>query len=152
VAQLATLVATHEDFERLEDMIATQRRAVDDPYRLRRLDAQFHLMIAEAAHNRTVMLMMHALYERLELTRHPTIQPDEGAHTLDVHERTLSALMSRDPEAVERMMDEHLSVMEDAWERETGGSFKRAVPEFLARSRDSGTDRRASPDLIRERR
>ena len=134
VAQLAALVATGDDFDRLAEMIARQRAVVDDPFRLRRLDSEFHLMIAEATHNRTVMLMMHTLYERLELTRHPTVQPDEATRTLDVHERTLAALMSRNPETVEQVMDEHLAVMEEAWERETGRSFRRIVPQFLARS------------------
>lgn len=134
VAQLAALAAHDEDFERIENILREQRAAADDIHLLRRLDAQFHLAIAASTHNRTIMIMMHALYERLELTRYPSIQPNESTMTLDMQERTLRALRSRDPDIVDAVMDEHLAIMESAWERETGHSFKRVIPSFLAKA------------------
>jgi GntR family transcriptional regulator, transcriptional repressor for pyruvate dehydrogenase complex len=119
VAQLAAVVATDDDFSRLEEMLQEQL-AANDPFLLRRLDAQFHLLIAAATQNHTVMVMMHALYERLELTRSPSLQPGEAQKTLALHRRTLDALKTRDPHLVAAVMDEHLALNEAAWERETG--------------------------------
>lgn len=134
VAQLAAVVASDDDFSRLEEMLHEQELAMNDPFLLRRLDAQFHLLVAAATHNQTVMVMMHALYERLELTRSPSIQPREVQRTLAVHRRTVNALKSRDPQLVATVMDEHLALNEAAWERETGRSLRHKTPphtEFL---------------------
>jgi DNA-binding FadR family transcriptional regulator len=120
VAQLAAFVANEDDFSRLEEMLEQQRGAIDDPFLLRRLDAQFQLLIAAATHNQTVMVMMSALYECLELTRSPSLQPFEAERTIALHRRTVDALMTRDPDVVARVMDEHLALNEAAWERETG--------------------------------
>jgi hypothetical protein len=39
--------------------------------------------------------------------------------------------MGRDPGAIELTMDEHLSILERAWERESGRALPRRVPAFL---------------------
>jgi hypothetical protein len=39
--------------------------------------------------------------------------------------------MRRDLDAIERVMDEHLSILEHAWERESGRARPRKVPDFL---------------------
>jgi hypothetical protein len=45
---------------------------------------------------------------------------DEPQRGIDVHEKTLCALMSRDPIQIDIAMDEHLSILERQWEGETG--------------------------------
>jgi len=59
------------------------------------------------------------------------IEPGEAERAIDIHERTLAAVMSRDLEAIERVMDEHLAILERAWARESGRALPREVPDFL---------------------
>jgi DNA-binding FadR family transcriptional regulator len=50
---------------------------------------------------------------------------------VEIHERTLAAIRSGDLEAVDTVMDEHLSQLEKTWEQETGRSLVRPTPDFL---------------------
>jgi DNA-binding FadR family transcriptional regulator len=131
VAQLAGLLATEEDFAALQEIIDTQRELADDPQRVRELDAPFHLALARATHNATVVALMQTLFQRLEVAKRFAIEPGEAERAIEIHERTLSALMGRDPGAIEVAMDEHLSILERAWERESGRALPRSVPAFL---------------------
>lgn len=131
VAQLACLLATEEDFAVLEEIVDTQRRVAADPQRVRDLDAAFHLALARATHNATVVALMQTLFQRLEVAKRFAIEPGEAERAIEIHERTLTGLMSRDPNAIEVVMDEHLSILEQAWERESGRALPRRVPDFL---------------------
>lgn len=131
VAQLAGLLATEDDFGELQTVIDLQRELAAEPQRVRDLDAPFHLALARSTHNATVVALMHTLFERLEVAKRFAIEPGEAERAIDIHERTLSALMSRDLDAIERVMDAHLSILERAWERESGRALPRTVPEFL---------------------
>jgi hypothetical protein len=39
--------------------------------------------------------------------------------------------VTRELDAIERVMDEHLAILERAWARESGRALPRKVPEFL---------------------
>lgn len=130
-AQLAGLLATEDDYAELEGVIQAQRDAVDDPERVRGLDAAFHLALARATHNATVVALMQTLFQRLEVAKRFAIEPGEERRAIEIHERTLRALLTRDPEAIDRVMDAHLSILERAWERESGRALPRKVPDFL---------------------
>src|SRR5215211_6866297 len=131
VAQLAGLLATEDDFAELEGVIDLQHELAAQPQRVRDLDAPFHLALARATHNATVVALMHTLFERLEVAKRFAIEPGEAERAIDIHERTLAAFMSRDLDSIERVMDAHLSILERAWERESGRALPRKVPEFL---------------------
>ena len=90
-----------------------------------------NLALARATHNATVVALMHTLFERLEVAKRFAIEPGEAERAIDIHECTLAALMSRELHAIERVMDAHLSILERAWERESGRALPRQVPEFL---------------------
>jgi GntR family transcriptional regulator, transcriptional repressor for pyruvate dehydrogenase complex len=131
VAQLAGLLATEDDFAALQEIIDTQRDLADDPQRVRDLDAPFHLALARATHNATIVALMQTLFQRLEVAKRFAIEPGEAQRAIEIHERTVAALMGRDLEAIEVTMDQHLSILEHAWERESGRALPRRVPAFL---------------------
>jgi DNA-binding FadR family transcriptional regulator len=131
VAQLAGLLATEDDFAVLHEIIDTQRELADDPQRVRDLDAPFHLALARATHNATIVALMQTLFQRLEVAKRFAIEPGEAQRAIEIHERTVAALMGRDLEAIEVTMDQHLSILEHAWERESGRALPRRVPAFL---------------------
>jgi GntR family transcriptional regulator, transcriptional repressor for pyruvate dehydrogenase complex len=131
VAQLAGFLATPDDLSDLERIIAAQRDVADDTMRVRGLDASFHLAIARATHNATLIALMQTLQQRLKLARHPLPLADEARLTIEIHERTAQAIATRDPDLIEVTMLEHLGVLEEAWRQQTGREVIRRAPDFL---------------------
>jgi len=139
VAQLAGLYGTDDDFDALRQTIELQRESSHDRPRLLQLDHRFHLMIARATRNTTIVQLMHVLLERLEIARDMTPRaPHDAELEVAIHERTLLAIISGGTERIEDAMDEHLSYLERIWEEETGRVRLRTVPDFLL-SRTSNT-------------
>ncbi len=132
VAELAALRATDEDFEALERTIELQRETQGDRARFLQLDYQFHLLIARATHNRTIVAMMRILLRELDIAKDLAIRrPYEPQWAIDIHERTLRAIAGADPTAIEEALDEHLGFLEKIWEEETGRARVRKIPQFL---------------------
>jgi GntR family transcriptional regulator, transcriptional repressor for pyruvate dehydrogenase complex len=134
VAVLAGFLMTGADHDAIREVIERQRQAVDLEG-VRDLDARFHIGIAQATQNRTIVVLMQGLMEQLDVARHVVaLDPDEQSQTIDIHERTLEAIASRDQRRIEATMDEHLRMMETAWERASGRALPRTVPDFLLTS------------------
>lgn len=132
VAVLAGFLMTDADYHAMRAVIVAQEGAVDDLDQVRRLDSRFHMAIAHATHNPTVVALMQTLMERLDIARFVVpVDADEAHETLSIHARTLEAIASRDHRRIEQTMDEHLRQMEVAWERFTGRALPRSVPDFL---------------------
>lgn len=124
VAQMAGARATDGDFARLRQILYEQIRAGEDLQRVRDLDPSFHIGIARATHNSVVVVLMQTLLERLELSRNPPPQgDDEARRTVDMHQETIDAIVSRDPHRIEVTMRRHLRMLESAWEAHTGRSM-----------------------------
>jgi DNA-binding FadR family transcriptional regulator len=140
VAQLAAAYATEEDFEAMEETIERQRQLLDKSGemapkhedRFLQLDLQFHLGIARATRNRTIIKLMRSLLRELEIARDMALhEPLKPSWTVEIHVRTLEAIRARDLELIEAVMDEHLAGLEQTWEQESGRSLVRPVPSFL---------------------
>ncbi len=132
VAQLAALYATDEDFEAMRQTIELQRGSLDDRARFTQLDLRFHVAIARATRNETVVSMMRLLLHRLAIARDMALRgPHEGGPAITLHERTLTAITGGDPDEIEAVMDEHLGYLERIWEEETGRPLLRRPPDFL---------------------
>jgi DNA-binding FadR family transcriptional regulator len=131
VAQLAGLYALEEDFEIIQSILGRQRDARRDRVRFIQLDIRFHLAIAAAAHNPIVVEQMRNLLHRLQVARELAIRdPHEPKHALELHERTLAAIMTRLPHEISEAMDEHLSYLERIWEEAHGRPLLRKMPNF----------------------
>jgi DNA-binding FadR family transcriptional regulator len=132
VAQLAGLYATEEDYDAMQRSIDLQRQFKDDRDRFIQLDTRFHIAIARATRNGTVISLMRHLLRRVEVARDSAIRvPHEPERAIELHERTLAAIKTGDPELIDEAMDEHLSFLEKIWEEETGRSRVRRTPDFL---------------------
>jgi DNA-binding FadR family transcriptional regulator len=138
VAQLAAVHAGDDDFLAMQRVIARQRELAAASDFLRnedlflQLDLKFHLVIARATRNSTIVQLMRQLFRRLEIARdmavHAPLVPD---WVIDIHERTLAAVRAADFPLIDRVMDEHLAQLEQIWERETGRGLVRPLPDFL---------------------
>jgi DNA-binding FadR family transcriptional regulator len=138
VAQLAAVNAHEEDFSHLQRTIDRQiallarGRVLEHEDRFLQLDTQFHLGVARASGNSTIVSLMRTLLRRLEIARDMALhEPPTASWVIDVHERTLAAIRSADHERIETVMDEHLAELERAWERATDRRLVRPIPDFL---------------------
>jgi GntR family transcriptional regulator, transcriptional repressor for pyruvate dehydrogenase complex len=138
VAQLAAVHAREEDYAHMQRVIDAQQRLLAEgdvlaqEDRFLQLDTQFHLRIARATGNSTIVSLMRTLLRRLEIARDLALhEPPIAAWVIDIHERTLAAIRSADHDRIERVMDEHLAAMERAWQRATDRVLVRPIPDFL---------------------
>ncbi|MCW3016603.1 MAG: GntR domain protein [Solirubrobacterales bacterium] len=134
VARLAGESAKAEDLQALRQVLYEQVRAGNDTQRVRELDPSFHIGIARATHNEVVVALVQTLLERLELTRNPPAEdPEEAQRTIDMHQETIDAIASRDPQRIETTMRRHLGMLEGTWEAFTG----RAMPPWPTSAGDA---------------
>src|SRR5262249_21847307 len=110
VAQLAARYGTETDFAAMERTIGLQREATADHLRSLQLDLRFHLQMARATRNDTIVSLMRTVLRQLEIARDMTLHGAKGEADLAIaiHERTLLALRRRDPKAISLAMDEHM--------------------------------------------
>lgn len=146
VAHLAAVRATQEDFDRLQRTLDEQQAildaAGDDEDESFACQSQhFHVRLAGATHNGTIIEMSLGLQARLEWVRaHVGGSSASRVATLDLHERTMSAIRLADHEQIERVMEEHVSVLELAWERKSSRPLVRKMPDFLVPSASDRPD------------
>lgn len=138
VAQLAAVHAREDDFSRLQASIAAQHQllaggdALAHEDRFLQLDTQFHLGLARATGNTTIVSLVRSLLRRLEIVRDMALHDRPVFDwTIEIHEQTLAAIRSADHDRIEVVMDEHLAGLERAWERETDRVLVRPIPDFL---------------------
>jgi DNA-binding FadR family transcriptional regulator len=138
VAQLAAVHADDDDFAAMRSTIDRKRELAAGPDFLRhedlflQLDLKFHLIIARATGNSTIVALMRSLFQRLEIARDMAVHaPTVPEWVIGIHERTLAAIRAADFEAIDVVMDEHLAQLEQIWERETGRGLVRPLPDFL---------------------
>jgi GntR family transcriptional repressor for pyruvate dehydrogenase complex len=152
VAQLAAVKAREEDLSRLRGIIDRQKAllargdvlASED--RFLQLDTQFHLRIARATGNTTIVSLMRTLLRRLEIARDMALhQPPIPEWVIDIHERTLAAIRSADHKRIEAVMDEHLAALERAWEQETDRALVPRIPDFLLPVAERSHTRQRNP-------
>jgi DNA-binding FadR family transcriptional regulator len=137
VAQLAGLYASEDDYEAMRHSIDLQREFKSDRDRFIQLDTRFHIAIARATRNTTVISMMRNLLRKVEIARDMAIRtPHEPDRAIELHEETLRAIKSGDPDLIDEAMDEHLSFLETIWEEETGRPRVRRTPDFLVTRKD----------------
>lgn len=116
VAKLAARNGEGSDFAEMEEIVRLQRESLDDWARITQLDNRFHTQLASATKNRVIVSLMAHLSRQLEIaraTRTATAVSPEAAVAANAD--TLEALRSHDDRRIEKVMDRHLSLLEDAW-------------------------------------
>jgi GntR family transcriptional repressor for pyruvate dehydrogenase complex len=138
VAQLAALRGRDEHFGRMRESIDLQRRHEDDRHKALQAEELFHRIMWRAADNATLERMLVDAFARLEPVR-DLIMRDQ-AHmsiALELHERTLSALMRGGGEEIEAAMDAHLRYTEDLAEDVLGRRMR--MPSVLLPGGEHGS-------------
>jgi GntR family transcriptional repressor for pyruvate dehydrogenase complex len=126
VAQVAALHAGERDFATMAEVIALHERAPDRAH-VGQFDLRFHLAIARATKNPTLVTMVKLLQRDLEIVRDMANRdPFDHRWTITIHRATLGAIRGGDPRRIDEVMDEHLSFLERVWEEETGLGLRSA--------------------------
>ncbi len=108
-AALAAERADQEDIARLEACIEKMRSSLKDNDTLNNEDANFHLSIAEATHNKIQTHLMFSIYDLLKETVALCYYDDEAEIIFKQHCKIVEAIKKKDPQGAKERMEEHLS-------------------------------------------
>src|SRR6187455_2474971 len=110
-AELAAKNATEADIARLRDLVDEADVSMDDAARFTELGAAFHLAVAEASHNRVLVVQLISLQHVSWPRRNPTLNAKVSRRILDVHKDLLALIEIRDAVAARQMMDDHVKMI-----------------------------------------
>jgi GntR family transcriptional repressor for pyruvate dehydrogenase complex len=110
-AELAAEHATEADIARLRQLIDDAETALDDPARFTELGAAFHLAVAEASHNRVLVVQLISLQHVSWPRRNPTLNAKVARRVNDVHRELLNLIEMRDPTGARHLMDDHVKMI-----------------------------------------
>jgi GntR family transcriptional regulator, transcriptional repressor for pyruvate dehydrogenase complex len=110
-AELAAENATPADIAKLRALLRDAEAATGDLDRFTRLSRDFHLAVAEASHNRVIVVQLMSL-EHVSWPRpNPTITPALARHILDVHGKLADLIEWRDPSGARALMNDHVKMI-----------------------------------------
>jgi GntR family transcriptional repressor for pyruvate dehydrogenase complex len=110
-AELAAVNATAEDHARLRDCITDAERKLDDIAAYTRASREFHSAVAEASHNRVLVVQLVSLQHVSWPTQNPTLTPEVARRVLDVHKELRALIEMRDAAGARRLMDDHIKMI-----------------------------------------
>ncbi len=110
-AELAAENATAADIAKLRRLIEEAEAVIDDRDRYTRACEQFHLAVAEASHNRVLVVQLMSLQHISHPRRNVTLTRAVAQRVLDAHRRLLAAIEDRDPSAARHLMDDHVKMI-----------------------------------------
>jgi GntR family transcriptional repressor for pyruvate dehydrogenase complex len=110
-AELAAVNSTADDHARLRELLADAERKIDDVAAYTRTSREFHIAVAEASHNRVLVVQLISLQHVSWPARNPTLTPKVSRRILDVHKELASLIEMRDAAGARRLMDEHVKMI-----------------------------------------
>lgn len=114
IALLAAKRASPEDFSAMEETIDRLRTHRKSELALRiRFDHQFHYLMGRAARSSTLALYQHQILEHLFVRMRSYFTEIEDVDSvIELHEDTLAALRTAEPERIAGAIDVHLKPLE----------------------------------------
>jgi DNA-binding FadR family transcriptional regulator len=108
---LATARATDEEIDELRTITDDARSALEQGTYERDMSLQFHLRLAQIAHNNALSLVTESFRGPLSMHVIRTREPQESsfAHTVQEHSAIVKAIELRDMAQAQRQMAEHLT-------------------------------------------
>jgi DNA-binding FadR family transcriptional regulator len=114
MAALAAERATPEALSVVRHFLDHMERAADGPDLLVDYDSGFHVAIARATGNPTLVHMVSAIADALATTRTLSLHARRGfERSMEGHRAIMDALVARDPQRAAAAMEEHLDVVEE---------------------------------------
>jgi GntR family transcriptional repressor for pyruvate dehydrogenase complex len=110
-AELAAVNSTAEDQARLRELNIEAERLIDDVPAYTRLGREFHLAVAEASHNRVLVVQLISLQHVSWPARNPTLTLKVARRILEAHQELASLIEIRDAAGARRLMEEHVKMI-----------------------------------------
>ena len=110
-AELAAENATDADIAKLKALIAEAEANMGDAERYTALSRDFHLAVAEASHNRVLVVQLISLQHVSWPARNPTLTRAVSQRILDVHKELLALIEIRDGPGARKLMDDHVRMI-----------------------------------------
>jgi DNA-binding FadR family transcriptional regulator len=107
-AELAAECAEPADIEKLRALLADAEAKLGDRDAFTRSSQAFHLAVAEASHNRVLVVQLVSLQHVAWPARNRTLNRRVAAQVLATHRELTDLIKARDAAAARRLMDEHL--------------------------------------------
>jgi DNA-binding FadR family transcriptional regulator len=137
LARLAGRRATHDDLARMGESIERlEEHATDDSHIRLHYDHLFHYAMGRAARSDLLAYYQHQLLKQLVIVLPEYFfEREDPVTVIDLHRRTLAALTRRNERAIDRVMDEHMAVIEHAVGIGTGAGAASPVEKRRAAAR-----------------
>jgi GntR family transcriptional repressor for pyruvate dehydrogenase complex len=110
-AELAAEHATAAECAELRRLLADAESKLGDVAALTRSCRDFHLAVAEASHNRVLVVQLVSLEHVAWPARNPALTPKVARRILDVHGELVELIEMRDGAGARRLMDEHVKMI-----------------------------------------
>jgi GntR family transcriptional repressor for pyruvate dehydrogenase complex len=110
-AELAAVNGTAEDHARLSALNAEAEGKIGDVPAFTRLGREFHLAVAEASHNRVLVVQLISLQHVSWPAQNPTLTEQVARRILDVHRELAALIAMRDAAGARRLMDDHVKMI-----------------------------------------
>jgi GntR family transcriptional repressor for pyruvate dehydrogenase complex len=110
-AELAAENATPADIARLRALLREAEAALPDLDRFTTSSRDFHLAVAEASHNRVIVVQLISLEHVSWPRRNATATPTLARHILEVHGRLTDLIELRDAAAARALMNDHVKMI-----------------------------------------
>ncbi len=109
-ARLAAKHATVEEVRVLRDMVAADRRLMNDPAALSRANKRFHKQIHLASHNRFLVQQLDLVHRSMALLATTSLEAEgRGQATLDEHNAIVEAIARGDGDGANEALKAHIS-------------------------------------------
>jgi len=110
-AELAAESATASDITTLRRLLRDAEAAIGDLDEFTRLSRDFHLAVAEASHNRVLVVQLVSLEHVSWPRRNVTATPKLATHILDIHTKLVDLIEMRDAAGARALMDDHVKMI-----------------------------------------
>lgn len=125
-AELAAEHATKADHARIRQLLAEAERNIADRDLYTRLSKAFHFAVAEASHNRVLVVQLVSLDHVAWPLRNTALTPAVARRVLEVHKELASLIEMRDAAGARRLMDDHMRMIRS---RRVSDRGKRSAPD-----------------------
>ena len=110
-AELAAEHATPADHARLKKLLSEAESLLNDADAFTRSSREFHLAIAEASHNRVLVVQFISLNHISWPAHNRTLTPEVSRRILAVHTELASLNEMRDAAGARKLMDDHVKMI-----------------------------------------
>ena len=110
-AELAAQHATPVEHARLEELLADAEAKAKDTAAFTRSCRDFHIAIAEASHNRVLVVQLVSLQYVSWPKENRQVTPKLVRHIMEVHREVAGLIQLRDGAAARRLMDDHVRMI-----------------------------------------